>query len=127
MLGFWIFMLVMTLLIPSVMIGFGFAFIKQAPKNINYIFGYRTAMSMKNKETWAFAHQYCGKLWYRLGLLLLPLSILPMVLVFGRDKDFVGLVGSVITLIQLVPLIGSIIPTEIALKRTFDADGNRKH
>jgi len=84
-------------------------------------------MSMKNKETWAFAHQYCGKLWYRLGLLLLPLSILPMVLVFGRDKDFVGLVGSVITLIQLVPLIGSIIPTEIALKRTFDADGNRKH
>lgn len=45
--GFWIFMLVMNLLIPATMAGFGRAFLKKAPGKINYAFGYRTSMSMK--------------------------------------------------------------------------------
>ena len=45
--GFWIFMLVMILLIPITMIGFGKLFLKQAPGEINAVFGYRTTMSMK--------------------------------------------------------------------------------
>lgn len=57
---FWIFMLVMNLLIPISMIGFGKLFMKTTPKEINGLFGYRTSMSMKNKDTWIFAHHYCG-------------------------------------------------------------------
>lgn len=34
--GFWIFMLVMNLLIPATMAGFGRAFLKKAPGKINY-------------------------------------------------------------------------------------------
>ena len=49
--GFWIFMLIMNLLIPATMIGFGRYFMKKAPKEINAVFGYRTSMSMKNKDT----------------------------------------------------------------------------
>ena len=49
--GFWIFMLIMDLLIPVTMIGFGSYFMKNAPKEINAVFGYRTSMSMKNKDT----------------------------------------------------------------------------
>ena len=59
--GFWIFMLIMDLLLPFAMIGFGRYFMKKAPKEINSVFGYRTSMSMKNKDTWEFAHKYCGK------------------------------------------------------------------
>ena len=58
--GFWIFMLIMDLLLPFTMIGFGRYFMKKAPKEINSVFGYRTSMSMKNKDTWEFAHKYCG-------------------------------------------------------------------
>ena len=61
--GFWIFMLIMDLLLPFTMIGFGRYFMKKAPKEINSVFGYRTSMSMKNKDTWEFAHKYCGKVW----------------------------------------------------------------
>ena len=46
--GFWIFMLVIDLLIPLTMIGFGRLFLKKIPKDINALFGYRTSMSMKN-------------------------------------------------------------------------------
>ena len=56
---FWIFMLIMDLLLPFTMIGFGRYFMKKAPKEINSVFGYRTSMSMKNKDTWEFAHKYC--------------------------------------------------------------------
>lgn len=54
--GFWIFMLLMNVIIPFTMIGFGKYFCKSGPKDINMAFGYRTGMSMKNKETWVFAH-----------------------------------------------------------------------
>ena len=73
--GFWIFLLIMCLMIPGLMLLFGFRFRKSAPKEINPVFGYRTDLSMKNRETWRFAHEHCGRLWIRLGLVLLPVSI----------------------------------------------------
>lgn len=124
--GFWIFMLIMDLLIPFIMIGFGRYFLKSAPKEINVLFGYRTAMSMKNKDTWVFAHHYCGKIWYVCGVILLPLSIFPMLFVIGKSDDLVGTLGGIICIIQLVFLVGSIFPTEKALKKTFDKDGHRR-
>ena len=55
--GFWIFMLITDLLIPTTMMVFGKLFMKKAPDSINPVFGYRTAMSMKNKETWQSPRQ----------------------------------------------------------------------
>lgn len=124
--GFWIFMLVMDLLIPFSMIVFGKVFLKGHPEDINAVFGYRTTMSMKNKDTWAFAHNYCGKIWYICGLILLPVSIIVMVTVIGKSDDIVGTVGGVLSGIQMIPLIGSIFPTERALRKTFDKNGNRR-
>ena len=124
--GFWFFMLVMVLLFPAIMILMGRYFMKTAPKEINYIFGYRTNMSMKNKDTWEFAHKYIGKLWFYLGLLLVPITVIPMLFVIGGSEDVVGTVGSIICTVSLIILIIPIIPTERALKKTFDKDGNRK-
>lgn len=124
--GFWIFMLIMDLSIPLTMIGFGKYFIKNAPKEINAVFGYRTSMSMKNKDTWEFAHKYCGKIWYYCGLLILPITILFLLLVIGKSNDYVGTAGGMICGMQLIPFLGSIVTTEIALKKTFDENGKRR-
>ncbi len=122
---FWIFMLIMDLLIPFIMIGFGKCFSKTAPKDINMLFGYRTSMSMKNEDTWIFAHKYCGKIWLISGLIMLPLSIVAMLLVVDGSKDVVGTVGVILCNIQIISIIVSIILTEKALKKTFDKNGNK--
>lgn len=124
--GFWIFMMAMDLLIPATMIVMGRYFMKTSPKEINYIFGYRTNMSMKNKDTWDFAHKYIGKLWFYLGLLLIPISVIPMLFVIGKGENIVATVGSVVMVVDLIVLIAPIFPTEKALKKTFDKEGNRK-
>lgn len=126
MIGFWIFMMCMELLIPVSMIGFGRCFCRQAPGEINSWFGYRTSRSMKNRETWEFAHDYFGRLWYRLGLVLLPVSVLAMLPVLGKSIDFVGWYGTAVCMIQIVVMLAPIFYTESALKQTFDENGNRR-
>lgn len=65
--GIWFMMLSFNLLIPAIMLIAGRLFSKKAPKDINWIIGYRTTMSMKNEDTWAFAHQIAGAFWWKWG------------------------------------------------------------
>ena len=67
-----------------------------------------------------------GKLWFRLEWLLIPISVIPMLFVIGKGEDIVATVGSIVMVIDLLILIAPIFPTEKALKKTFDKDGNRK-
>ena len=124
--GFWVFMLLMNILTPLIMIGFGWMFMRHIPDEINMVFGYRTKMSTKNRDTWEFAHQYCGKLWFICGLALLPLSVIPMFFVTGQSEDVVGNLGGMICIIQCVLLVGTIFPTERALRKNFDHNGIRR-
>lgn len=123
---FWIYMFIMDLLLPVMMICFGKIFRNRAPREINAVFGYRTSMSMKNKETWEFAHRYCGRLWYVLGWMMLVITAAVMLFAMGKSIEVVGMAGAIVMGVQLVPLVGSIIPTEMALRKTFDKNGNRK-
>ena len=125
--GFWIFMLIVNLMITLSMIGFGYLFSKKPPKNINFVYGYRTSMSMKNSDTWTFAHHYCGKLLHRWGIIVLLVSIVAMCFLIGKDIDTIGKIGAIICFVQMIPLIGVIFPTERALRRTFDKNGNIKN
>lgn len=125
--GFWIFMLIMDIMIPLIMIVFGRWFLKSAPKEINPVFGYRTSMSMKNKDTWDFAHKYCGKLWYKWGAVMLPVSVAAMFFAIGKNENITGMVGGIICAVQTIILIGSIYPTEKALRKNFDKNGERCH
>lgn len=122
---FLIFMILITLLVPLTLIFFGNYFIRHAPADINAVFGYRTKMSMKNKQTWEFAHKYIGKLWLRLGLIMLPFSIIPMIFTAGKTEDVIGITGGVIEFIQIALMIFTIFPTEKALKKNFDKYGKR--
>ena len=124
--GFWIFMLVINLALPFAMIGFGKYFMRKAPIDINSIFGYRTAMSMKNKDTWNFAHRYCGKMWYIIGFVILPIAVIPMLFVIGKDSGCIGTVSTIVCAVQLIPLFGSVALTEKALRKNFDKNGDKR-
>lgn len=124
--AFWIFMLVMDLLIPVTMMALGRYFVKRAPKEINMIFGYRTSMSMKNRDTWEFAHHHVGKIWYITGLIFLVVTVIIFLCIISKPQDAIEKVGEIVCILQVVLLIASIIPTEVALHKTFDKNGNRK-
>ena len=106
--GFWVFMLLVALLMPCTMIGFGRVFAKGGPKQINSLYGYRTKRSMQNRETWAFAHRYFGRLW-RIG-----------------GWVTAAYVGLAVVMVQLIPLLLPMFATERALRRTFDKNGKRR-
>ena len=123
--GFWIFMFVGDLLIPLLMLVFGWMLLKKPPKQINGIYGYRTARSMKNMDTWKFAHAYCGKLWCKIGGVMFPISMILMLVLKDKDSDTIGLWGGILITIQTLVVIIAIFPVEYALKKNFDKDGNR--
>ena len=124
--AFWFYCAACTLLIPGVMLLFGWRFWKKPPQNINSFYGYRTRRSMQNRQTWEFAHQTCGKLWFFCGLVLLPGSILVMLPLWGRQADAVGMWCGAVALIQTAILLATIFPVERALKQHFDSFGRKR-
>lgn len=123
---FWWVMFFFNLLIPLLMIVVGRMMYKHTPKSINGVYGYRTKMSMKNQDTWNFAHDYCGRLWYKGGCIMLIPTIIVQLPFIHSSEDTVGIMVAVLETVQVCVLIGSIFPTERALKRSFDNKGNRK-
>ncbi len=121
---FWIFMTAMAALTPLTMVLLGARFEKKPPKR-NSVFGYKTAMSGKNDDTWDFAQRYIGRLWRIWGLAALFVSLLVMLLLLNRDRPIVGYAAMILICVQMIPLIGCVFPTERALKRTFDRFGQR--
>lgn len=115
--GFWVFMLRMALLTPLLLLIFGWIFQKHPPRRVNGLYGYRTARSMKSQELWNFAQQLCGRLWWRLGWGLLLLSAAVMLLLRGWKTAAVGIGGAALLGVQILALLGSIVPVERALKR----------
>ena len=122
----WWFWLICDLFIPLVMIVVGRMTWKHCPKNINSLIGYRTTRSMKNMDTWKFAHEYCGKLWWKLGWLIMILTALMHIPLYQSNDNMIGIAGVVLITIQCTVLIISIYPTEKALKEHFNDDGTRK-
>ena len=120
------FVFLCNLLIPVVVIVTGRIMWKHYPKNINGLVGYRTTRSMKNMDTWKFANEYCGRLWYKMGLFMLALSVFVSVVLLGTNDSTYSIISLIFVLVQCVVLIVSIFPVEIALKKMFKEDGTRK-
>jgi uncharacterized membrane protein len=126
MIAFWFFMLFPVLMISVLMIAFGKSFTDNPPQKINNAYGYRTSMSMKNEDTWQFAHEYCGKLWNKAGKIMLPASVVLMLPAAGRDLHTVGVWSSVILIAEVVVMLATIPFVEHALRKNFDSDGRRR-
>ena len=123
---FWWFMFICNLLIPVIMVVAGLCMWMKCPKEINSFFGYRTTRSMTNIDTWKFAHSYCGRLWFILGLISFIPSVIAQIPFYHSSENTIGTVSIILMAVQCIALIIPIIPTEIALKKNFNDDGTRK-
>ena len=124
--GIWLMMLGFNLLIPAIMLGTGKLMQRNTPKDINWIIGYRSAMSMKNEDTWAFAHKVAGAFSWKWGWVTLVVTIIAMLLLIGQSVELVSSAGCILMFLQLIPVLAVIPHTEKALRNTFDKDGHRK-
>lgn len=120
------FNLAMDLLVPLIMIGIGLGFLKKPPKDINGAYGYRTPMSMKNQDTWDFAHRVCGRVWCIVGCAMLPLSALAWWRTLPYSEGNRGFLTAAATALEAVVMLLTIIPVEWALYKAFDKNGARR-
>lgn len=123
----WYLMLVCDLPVPVIMLFAGLFMSKCPPKDINFAIGYRTARSMKNDDTWRFAHAKCGRLWQIVGGALLPVSAAALVPLWGLSEDAVVTSGMIIMFVQLAAMLATIPFVEHALKKEFDENGARRN
>lgn len=110
------FLLIFDCFIPLIMIICGRFMWKHYSKEINGFIGYRTNWSMKNMDTWKFAHEYIGQLWWKLGWILLVLTILVHIPFYSWIH-----LSLVILVVHSICMIGSILLTEKALKENEES------
>lgn len=121
-----VFYIAMTIFIPLLMLLIGWMMKYHTPKNINGFIGYRTERSMRSKEAWNFAHQYCGRLWLMMGTgMLIVSAVLCIGYAFFSEKTGC-IVFLAAILVQTLLLLLTIPPTEHALQKNFDSNGDRK-
>ncbi|MDD3242938.1 MAG: SdpI family protein [Eubacteriales bacterium] len=114
-----VFLTCCNLLLPLMMVVVGTVFIRRPPKTINGWYGYRTALSMSSPEAWAFAHAHCGRVWVRVGAVLLAVSagVSAVLLFFSAQAQAMGCL--ILVTAQTVGMILSISPTQRALRQRF--------
>lgn len=110
-----------VMLTPVLMALVGLIWRIRPPKNTGGPFAYRTALSLKNEDTWQFAHAHISKLWLRIGVLL---SIVSAVLMVVFRSNYMSFFLWVI-MGQMVFLCLSAFLVDAVMKAVFDADGNR--
>ena len=132
---FWWFMLLSDLLVPVIMLICGRKMWKHCPQHIEIRKELKNAAAeledvkykvMKNMDTWKFAHDYCGRLWWKTGWLMMLPSVLVPIPFYHGDEKTIGIVGTILVTIQCMVLIASVFPTERALKKTFYDNGTRR-
>tara|TARA_R110000868_G_scaffold365912_1_gene628825 strand:- start:1496 stop:1849 length:354 start_codon:yes stop_codon:yes gene_type:complete len=108
-----------TTITSFLLIGIGYYWIKFPPKNINYLYGYRTRRSMANQQIWDYANKIGARMFMVLGLATLFLGfILFFVVPTQSTLITIGLV--------IIGLGVGIFWCETNLNRHFDKNGNPK-
>ena len=84
------------------------------PKKINYLYGYRTAASMKNQQVWDFAQRYSGIKMVQGGLILILISGTNLLFNFSESAQlWLGLS------LLILPCLYLFFSTEKAIKKNF--------
>ena len=88
--------------------------LRYPPKNINWLYGYRTRRSMKDQQRWDFAQKYSARELIRTGVIMVLVGLAGVWI--HADPVFV----SFLSLPVLLGLTGvAIWRTEAALRQTF--------
>lgn len=118
-----VFIFVCSTFMPVLMIVFGFILWKHHPEKINYFFGFRTSRSMLSLDTWKFANEYGGKLWFIWGWIALVPTVFVFLPFFKTMEGEASLIPILVIVLQAVIMMASVIPVNIALKKKFDDEG----
>jgi len=105
--------------IGLIFIVIGFIFKMFPPRKINYIYGYRTNLSMKNQDIWNEAQKYSANSFIVLGFIYVSLRFI-LSLTIGNIGD--GYNGMLLT----IGIIIMIIFDEGHLRKLFNNDGSRR-
>ena len=119
-----IFLFVCSLLVPLTMVAVGIVFLRRPPKKANHTFGYRTALSMKNQQTWDAAHKLCGGRWLQMGLPLLGVTLIIMLCLFDEGPESMANALMILVAVQLCLMMTTIPAVEKQLHRLFDENGS---
>ena len=117
----WIITFLTAQVIPVTVLAAGYYYKNHVPKTMKS--GYRTSRSTRSRETWVYAHRMLGRLWRPLGWVLLAVSFFGMFGVLIINKDALEKATTVLTAVQAVAMVGSMLPVERALKQNFDENG----
>lgn len=117
---------IVNLIIPAVMLFGGYMMKTCPPRSISRWVGFRTALSMKNADTWAFAHACCGRVWWKIGWISLALSVLGQLPFAKAGEETLETLALVMVLAQSFVLLGTVVYVQRELKRAFDESGRRR-
>lgn len=92
-------------LIPLLIMVVGFFMFKYPPKKINWFVGYRTRKSMQNEKVWKESNKYCGKVWIKLGIVMLLLSFILILVLHLYNVILTETILAVIVLSQVAVLV----------------------
>lgn len=92
----------------------------------NYLFGYRTSLSMKNDLTWKYANTYLGKIWSVYGAILLIISIILCIYLYKKNGKLDSIYILLLIFLQLVFVIFSIIFIEMKMSKKFKEYDNER-
>lgn len=109
----WIFMTVVYILFPLAMIILGLWFRVRPP-----------GRPQEKEEVWRFAQHHLARTWLILGGPLLALSVGALLLVIRQRSSVIFTVGIILNGFQTLVLFSSSLPTQRAMRRHFDGEGN---
>ena len=110
---------ILALIAPAAILAVGILWKVNPPKFRSKGLAYRTPLSSASEEAWIFAHSHCAKLWVRIGLILLAVSILFLAVFPNNCRDYVlWLIGG-----QMLLFCISAFLIDALLKASFDEDG----
>lgn len=81
-----IFFWIVDLLIPATVLAMGLVFTLHPPRRANMFYGYRTQRSMASPQAWDEAHRFSGRIYTRVGPVLLAFVVAAKLLVPLRPE-----------------------------------------
>lgn len=115
-----------TMVMSLIFLVGGYSLRKTAKRKINHVIGYRTSLSMKNEDTWAFANDELGKIWIKIGWFIVPFTILFNVVFAFVKLNCYEMVCVLFVIGEIVVLFITRAIVESKMRRTFNRDGSRK-
>ncbi len=119
-------MYLLMLAVPVCAVVLGFMCWRCPPKGPTWAYGYRSRRARASTESWLFAQNLAGQIWYFLGLVMLIGSFLVVRKLSMENIESAFATASILIVVQLVLVCLCQLPTEYLLLRRFDRFGRVK-